>query len=739
MKDNGNKEFDPVEYLSLNLICQAFVVAYSYLRHFIARARLELFLATTLEKESLKEWLPGRREGRYYVVRNGNLSIDLPRVAENPSLIFRTSLYPMKAILENPFWDNSENKEEFAGAEHLLVRLYSVVNAPTKWVSDALYEKDSEDNIKANNFEYLDERTTRHLTYHFGISDDITEDVKLAGCSWSPCVANEFFVKNDDQRFIPFQIKSDVLDYVLEIKKVNGKTLPLPCTPYVRTNDPNEYWFHIMPQGRMYSIYNARLIAKHKDAQIFFTELIGLAISNKSDETAIWSAFYGGLEAIKRTDFSPLAGHNVYWVLVDKCQTEDCKEKYRVALKVFAALREHGVKFNVTKLENHKWNDSEMDDYGMAKGSYDGIQNLKLDEFFEEAESNGIYVPEDLKPENFGLVNGRNLEKMKDEKYLIEYILRKKSYMVIYAGTGVGKSWMSLSMALALVHGKSVFREKWLSDGAFHKVFYIAGEMRYGEIGERVTFLNESYAASGGDKANFILKKCTYHNLADEAHQEEMTRAIDYASKHEGTPRLKVSAVFLDNLTTLASNGENPSTWDKIFYWICKLQEKGIAVALVHHVNKKGEIRGASKISDKADMVILATKAGDGDKVGILIEPKKIRSEKKSALAPFKAEIDLDAPGEGWKIKDHKGSGLLSEPNKAGTKPKKSKKTIKANAWKSLAEEDRINAIEKAWERGENNTQIAVNYNTSVSTISKFRKKNNLRESDLKKRNENQE
>ncbi len=729
-----SEQFCSAEFIRSILKLRAYQRNYKYEFHMILRSLVELFLLTTLTGR-IKEWLAGKHEGDGYAIKDGKFKLDLKTIADNPSLVCRTP-YRTEFKLIKYFYEDTSLIHEFADALHFFIRLFSVFNPIKKW---AMTRPESFENTVTGNFnpsiilEETDRQSTEHLAYHFNISHDITEELNLGQTVWARSVVNMTFEKEADEKFIPFLVEGGVLAYCVIIKKIHGKTVFLPVSFYIHTGDPTEILLYTMPIGN-YPLYNANLIHNHKTAVIFLTDILDLVLFNSGGELAIFSSFYGGVEAVEKTDFSTLYGRDVYWLLLDK-PGADPLEKYRIAIKVYMQLHEHGVNFRVVKFKNHTWNPNAKLDENMLEGSFDEITVIAVKEFREEAETCGVHIPEPLQENDCGLMTGSELEKKKQEPFIIETVLRRKGFVVVYADTGVGKSWAALSMALALVHGKSVFQDKWKTDGKIHKVLYGSGEMDDGEIGSRLKRLHEIYADSDTNKDNFILKLGTYHDLASPDDQEEFSKAISYATDHEGTPGLKVSVVVIDNLSTLTTNGEYAGIWNKFYRWICRLKEQGIAVIVIHHCNRQSDIAGTSQISNKTDKKIHALQASTNDNISLVLKAEKNRSEPKSSATPFKAEIDLSAANTGWRVTEVTDAEVENLQNRNRTKTKKLKKTVgsKAKAWKAMTESERITAINDGWNRGDCNRQIAFNYNTSESTVSKYRQAASLRDSDLEK------
>ncbi|MEI6057159.1 MAG: AAA family ATPase [Lentisphaerota bacterium] len=734
--------FNPVLYIKDNFKCKAFERDYDLEQHEILRARVELFLLTTLTGDRIKEWLAGKRTGDFYIINDGELSLNLQSIADSPQLLFRTVYDPIlnPRVIPQIFSANSKHAE-FIGARHFSIRLFSLANQVERWSEipfdgSELEESDIKiDEDPAVVLERKDKQSTYHLAYHFGISEEITAEPDISESSWRQSIVNHTFKKESDEKFIPFLVKGNVLAYSVMIKKIRYKTMLLPINFYVRTADPTEILLTIMPRGK-YPLYNTSMIYKNSDAVIFLTDILELVLFNRSSSNVIFSSFYGGIKAVEKTDCSPIYSREVYWLLLDKCPAADPKDKYRVALKVYAQLLEHGVNFTVVKFKNHSWNIPAKLADDTVEGNFEDISLLSVKEFLKEAESNGVHIPDALRENDYGLIPGGELEKRKYQPFIVNYILRKRFLMLLYAYTGIGKSWVGLSIAIALIHKKSVFIGKWDTDGENHKVFYASGEMDDGEIGERVKLLHETYAGPDINKDNFILKLGTYHNLVAPEDQEEFEKAIHRATMHEGTPGLKVSLVVLDNLSTLTTNGELPGNWDKLFRWICKLKEKGITVIVIHHEGKKGDIRGTSKISDKADMKIHALQASTNDNVSLFFKCEKPRSVPKSFVASFKAEIDLKAPSTGWVTSEMTDEEYaeLNAKIKEGSKPKtkKVKKIAKGKPWKPMTNEEKEKTIRDDHALGLSNSSMALKHDISLPTIEKFRKEHSLRDIDLK-------
>jgi putative DNA primase/helicase len=153
----------------------------------------------------------------------------------------------------------------------------------------------------------------------------------------------------------------------------------------------------------------------------------------------------------------------------------------------------------------------------------------------------------------------------------------------IFAFRGVGKTWLALAIAQALSTGGK------LGDWQAHepvRVLYIDGEMPPDLMRGRckgleatnanLHFLNHEILF---DRAGRVL------NIANPVLQEAITMRCVTSG---------VKVLILDNLSTLASGmKENEAdSWELVNNWLLDLRRRKIAVVIVHHAGRSGEMRG---------------------------------------------------------------------------------------------------------------------------------------------------
>jgi AAA domain/CHC2 zinc finger len=165
----------------------------------------------------------------------------------------------------------------------------------------------------------------------------------------------------------------------------------------------------------------------------------------------------------------------------------------------------------------------------------------------------------------------------------------------IFAFRGVGKTWLALGIAQALSTGGKL--GAWQAHERV-KVLYVDGEMppdlmRSRSEGLQATnanlhFLNHEILF---ERAGRVL------NIAN----PEVQRAITERCTTTGA-----KVLMLDNLSTLASGvRENEAdSWEQVNNWLLDLRRRKIAVLIIHHAGRSGEMRGTSKREDNVFWII---------------------------------------------------------------------------------------------------------------------------------------
>jgi hypothetical protein len=165
----------------------------------------------------------------------------------------------------------------------------------------------------------------------------------------------------------------------------------------------------------------------------------------------------------------------------------------------------------------------------------------------------------------------------------------------IFAFRGVGKTWLALAVAQALSTGGR------LGDWQAHapvKVLYVDGEMPPDLMRARTDGLE-----AANDNLHFLSHDILFERTGKVLNitRPEVQQAI--------TQRCLASAIkvlFLDNLSTLACGmKENEAdSWELVNNWLLDLRRRKIAVVIVHHAGRSGEMRGTTKREDNVFWII---------------------------------------------------------------------------------------------------------------------------------------
>jgi putative DNA primase/helicase len=177
-----------------------------------------------------------------------------------------------------------------------------------------------------------------------------------------------------------------------------------------------------------------------------------------------------------------------------------------------------------------------------------------------------------------------------------------------FAGRGVGKTQVMLSLSVALAFGGQFLR--WKADKPVG-VLYLDGEMAGQVMQERIaTFLPENAPEDLADNLRLFTP-----DLLEPGQPLPDLSTMTGQSLVEPLIAENTRVIVIDNLSAWCRTGkENESeSWTPISNWLMTLRRRGIAVLLVHHAGKNGEQRGNSKKEDPLDLVVQLRRAGDYD------------------------------------------------------------------------------------------------------------------------------
>ena len=184
--------------------------------------------------------------------------------------------------------------------------------------------------------------------------------------------------------------------------------------------------------------------------------------------------------------------------------------------------------------------------------------------------------------------------KFHKREWLLYPFIQQKGTAMLYAKTGIGKTFLALSMALAISVGKSFLK---LVGEKPYRVLYIDGEMAADEVQERIKAISLGFGIDPFKNENL------YIWTSDRQDNYVMPSLINPKGQKMVDDFLETTHIDLlifDNLSVLC-NGirENDAdSWARFQDWLLSLRRRGYSVLEIHHGGKNGDFRGNSKMQD---------------------------------------------------------------------------------------------------------------------------------------------
>lgn len=191
----------------------------------------------------------------------------------------------------------------------------------------------------------------------------------------------------------------------------------------------------------------------------------------------------------------------------------------------------------------------------------------------------------------------------------------------IFSMTGVGKTWLTMSIAVAAAKGVAPF-EGW-DVPKKRKVLYIDGEMPCREIEDRIQKVGLA------ENCHILSKmKLEMYNVepALDFANEEIREIVEGAILAGG-----YDLVVFDNIYSLIHTMDSNSSdaWYPINEWLLRLRGKGVATLLDHHSGKSGKQLGTESRLFNANLVLKLVENPEkiaGDPCSFTIQIPKGRS-----------------------------------------------------------------------------------------------------------------
>ena len=240
------------------------------------------------------------------------------------------------------------------------------------------------------------------------------------------------------------------------------------------------------------------------------------------------------------------------------------------------------------------------------------------------------------------------------QQVLLSNLWRTEENVMIYSKTGVGKSWLSLSIATCITGKGKMSVCDWENEIS-RKVLLVDGEMSVRDYQNRLPVLIEATKADSEkvrENLDFVPRQRQeqyeyFTNLANENNQSEL---INYAKSRS------IDTLILDNLSTLTEfDNENNSESMKLFQkFLLRARSEGLQTMVVHHMRKGKEddesYRGSSVLGVSLDTILRLESPDYGSPDGTVTF--NIIDEKKRHSATHSWSVQLNLNTNEWQLYD---------------------------------------------------------------------------------------
>lgn len=505
--------------------------------------------------------------------------------------------------------------------------------------------------LYAKSRNWADGNHLQRLKEVFDVSDDPFAPPPIDGRSGLKPVYAPFFDPTPRAVFRTLEgqeIGSILFDYSPDMSCVRL----LPMTWWSRFGGEQPKAFRI-PFAKPYPIYNAGLLPGNRDAKIMLTPHLELACTNQltiqqtqplQAQESILCSWFGEERTANEVLWRQLEGREVCYLL-NAQYGYTIQKIYQIAFTAYMAFKDKvgGVRFIDTTSDPHTiLTPAEF----LAKANALGatrecamLANIKK-------EGNDTMAINDTK----------DLENIQETAWVVKPVVPENSITMLYAPTGVGKTWLSMSMAYAVTIGADPFQMEgsplaaaWKTARA-RKVLYIDSEMGENAFKRRLKKIRKIYNPDGKiDDSRFKFKSVNglLFNLAEYGGKGQLyiDRALAQITGNRASD-LRGVLLVLDNYSTLSSFLDSGKAWLNFFRWLKELRDRGCSIIVVHHAGKDGDQRGSSTKTATCDNVIkLEVPEKDYSGIPMLIEIEKGRDLTEFEKAPLLVSLN---PNRGW-------------------------------------------------------------------------------------------
>jgi len=229
---------------------------------------------------------------------------------------------------------------------------------------------------------------------------------------------------------------------------------------------------------------------------------------------------------------------------------------------------------------------------------------------------------------------------IKARPFIIDGLLRQGETGMVFAKTGVGKTFLSLCLAMGATRPGPVVGPYTTVNPC--GVLYIDGEMAAFDMQQRI---NSMAVQADGSRFHLLSSELlATDNQAIPAMDDEWRPAIlNWLHEHPD-----IGLMVLDNLSSLTPGvaEDKRLDWDSINQWLIELRRNGLSVLLVHHAGKGGDQRGTSAREDQLNLTLKLTALEDRKTTAFRVDFQKARGLSGEQKKPFVVELVEDEHGK---------------------------------------------------------------------------------------------
>jgi len=240
--------------------------------------------------------------------------------------------------------------------------------------------------------------------------------------------------------------------------------------------------------------------------------------------------------------------------------------------------------------------------------------------------------------------------------------MKQGESLMLWAATGVGKTMVALSLALAAAGGGQFLG--WKAPRPF-RVLYIDGEMALADLQERLRVLLGAVDGTDVAAASNNLQLVARSDQHAEAPFPDIATDEGQQTVYGLARAFHADLVILDNFSVLAgvSDENDAAAMQPVLSFLLRMKQAGIATLLVHHSGKSGEdYRGSSKIATTFEAIVglkANTGAASRNATAFDLVFSKFRGKRNDTIVETTAWLEEGSDGKlSWRYKESEDAVL---------------------------------------------------------------------------------